>query len=264
MAETKSTIYPHLVVANNEKPNKLFAFPLIGILIKIILLLPVLLELFLLILVSLFVISINWFVISFTGKYWTSAYTFFLGLMRLGTKIRLYVWGITDKYPGFTFDTKGLFELDIPKPEKPNKWLAIPFVGIAIRAVLLIPYSIFDDVLDRASSIAMVMSWFAVTFKGKFPESLYEFERDSLRVSLASSSYLLGLSDKYPSFSISMTHQTIKLLLIIAGALLVGMNFTGRLDSMKEREHSRNQQFESKYNSEYTPKLDKNIELNTY
>lgn len=263
MAETNHTLYPHLVVANNKNPNKLFAFPFIGIVIKVILLLPILLELFLLLLVSLFVISINWFVISFTGKYWTSAYTFFLGLMRLGAKVKLYIWGITDTYPGFTFDTKGLFELDIPKPEKPNKWLAIPFVGIAIRAILLIPYSVFDDVLDRASGIAMVISWFAITFKRKFPESLYEFEKDTLRVSLASSSYLLGLSDKYPSFSISMNHQTIKLLLIIAGALLVGMNFSERLDSMNEREPSR-QQVELKYQSDHTPSLDENLDYKTY
>jgi len=77
-------------------------------------------------------------------------------------------------------------------------------------------------VLDRGAGIALIISWFAVLFKGVFPESLYEFETDSIRVSLSANYYLVGLSDTYPSFSISLhRHQTVKVLLIIAGAFLI-------------------------------------------
>jgi len=220
-------VYPHLAVENNKKPNRFLAFPILGIIAKMIILIPVIIELVFLGLAACFVLFINWFVISFTGKYWDAAYRFFLGLMRLGAKMQLYIWGITDKYPGFTFDTNKILELNIPKPEKPNRWLAIPFVGIAVRAVLLVPYFIFNEVMQRGSGVALVISWFTVTFKARFPESLYEFEKDSLRVSLATSSYLIGLSDKYPSFAISMNHQTIKILLIIAGALLTAWRLQG-------------------------------------
>ena len=244
MAETK--IYPNLAVENNKKPNRFYAFPFIGVMVKLVLLIPVFIEIAVLGIVAFIALFINWFFVLFTGKYWDAAYKLFLGLFRLGTKVKLFIWGITDKYPGFTFDTNKLLELDFVKPEKPNRWLAIPFIGVGIRFILLIPYLIFTEVMERGSGVAMVISWFAVTFKGKFPESLYEFEKDSLRVSLATSIYLLGLSDKYPSFAISMNHQTIKILLIIAGAILTSASWKSSPDISNN-----NSLYEYSYESDY-------------
>ena len=259
MAEEK--IYPHIIVENNKKPNRFLAFPLIGIIAKGIILIPVFIEMVFLGFVAFFALIINWFIISITGQYWDSAYKLFLGIMRLEIKIRLYIWGITDKYPGFTFSTNNLFEFDIPKPANPNRWLATPIIGIIVRFILLIPYLIFADVLDRGSSVAMVISWFAVLFKGKFPESLYEFEKDTLRVSLASSAYMLGLSDKYPSFYISMNHQTVKILLILAGALLAFSNMGDfKQPAASDQSINRYQYNNSNYN--YSPQ--KNINYNNY
>jgi len=89
----------------------------------------------------------------------------------------------------------------------------------------------------------MFLSWFVVTFKGTLPESLYEFEKDSLRVSVASSLYVLGLSDTYPSFAISMNHQTAKILLLIAGTILMISN--------SSTSHNKKTMTEYKYNFRY-------------
>jgi Domain of unknown function (DUF4389) len=247
MADKIRKIYPHFTVANNKKPNRLYAFPLIGFIIKIIILLPVMFEMFFLSLYAFFVYLANWFVLSFTGKYWDYAYNLFLGMMRLSGKMQLFLFGVTDTYPGFGLDTKGLFELNFPKPEKPNPWLAIPLLGLVVRLVLLIPYFIFHEVLQRGSQVAMFLSWFAVTFKKKYPDSLYEFERDTLRVSFASSMYVLGLVDKYPSFSISMNHKNVKVALIIAGAILSVWNMG---NSYRDERRDMNRDY--KYNNERT------------
>ena len=219
-AVTKKNFYPHFVLANNKAPNRLYATPFLGFLVKLILLIPVFIEMFFLSFYSLGLLIINWFVILFTGEYWDYAYKFFVGMMQLGGKVQVFIFGLTDKYPGFSLNTDGHFTLTFAKPEHPNRWFAVPFIGFFVRCILLIPYFIFSNVLSRGSNVAMFFSWFIVLFKGKFPESLYEFERDNLRVAFASNVYLLGLSDKYPSFYISMNHQTIKILLIIAGALM--------------------------------------------
>jgi len=225
MAEQK--VYPNFSVANNAKPNRFLNFPFLGVIVKVVILIPVFVELSFLSLAAFFVLFVNWFVVLFTGKYWDTAYSFFLSLMRFTGKIQLYILGITDTYPGFALNTNGLFELTIAKPEKPNRWFAVPFFGIFVRFILLIPYIIFTNVLLRGSEVAMFFSWFTILFKGNLPESLYEFEKDSLRVSFAGSSYLLGLSDTYPSFAISMNHQTVKILLIIAGTILVLSRMNG-------------------------------------
>jgi hypothetical protein len=184
-----------------------------------------------------------------------------LGLFRLCAKIKLFIWGITDKYPGFTLDTNKLFELNVAKPEKPNRWLAIPIFGIIARGILLIPYFIFSEVMEKGSGIAMVISWFAVTFKAKFPVSLYEFEKDSLRVSLATSTYLLGLSDKYPSFAISMNHQTAKVLLLIAGALLTAGDWGSDAGEFKgDLDRSYEYNYETNYEYGPTPSIEDSID----
>lgn len=264
MAAPAQNFYPHLVVDNNKKPNKFLAFPFLGILVKFILLIPVGIEMFFLSFFSIFVLFITWFVISFTGKYWDFAYRFFLGYMRLETKIYLYVYGITDKYPGFTFSTNGILTLDVTKPEKPNRWLAVPFVGLFIRFILSIPYLIFSDVLGRGSGIAMFLSWFVVLFKGRLPESFYEFEKDTLRVANASSVYLLGLSDKYPSFSISMNHQTAKILLIIVGAILSAFNLLGSFAPSENATYDYNNDYNYEYQYDSAPESDTDVDYNTY
>lgn len=230
MKNTTNKIYPHFAVQNNKNPNKLYAFPLLGIIIKGIMVIPQFIMFIFLLFIFFPVLFINWFIILFTGKYWDIAYNFFVDVMRFGTKIGLFLYGLTDTYPGFDFDTKGIFELDIEKPKNPNRWMAFPIFGLLFRMIMLIPYIIFDDVLSRGAGVAVFVSWFAVLFKNIYPESLYEFERDSLRVSNSLFCYLVGLKDNYPSFTISMNHQNVKIALLLAGALLA---FSGHKDDNK-------------------------------
>ncbi len=236
MAHSPVNLYPHLNIKVNKNPNRFYAFPVLGIVVKMIMLIPVFLEAFFLGIAFLFFLVANPFVVLFTGNYWESAYNFFLGMMRFYTKLYIFILGLSDEYPGFNLKENSRFELTITKPTHPNKWLAFPLFGFIIRIILLIPYQIYSQVLRNGSFIAMVISWFTVIFTDKIPESLYEFEQDSLRVALADMSYIVGISDKYPSFMISMNHQTVKILLIIAGAILFASNVAG---DMKEKPEKR-------------------------
>jgi hypothetical protein len=219
MAEKKLNYYPKLVIKNNAYPRLLFAFPFVGILIRLILTIPV----NILLLIYSCWYAILWFavpfVILFTGKYPDSFYHFFLGYMRMYSKIAFYIAGLTDKYPGFGLDGNGIVELDFPKPQAPSRALGIPLIGFIVRIVLLIPYLIFESVLSNGTQWAVMFSWFAVLFKKRYPESLYEFVTDYLRVANASTIYVTYLSDTYPSFQISMKHKRVKILLIVLGAL---------------------------------------------
>jgi hypothetical protein len=217
---SEANFYPKLVFKNNEHPDSLFAFPLVGFLIKLIMLIPVGIFMVLIGIVYAFLWFITPFVILFTGKYWDTAYEFAVNYMTYKTKIFLFLSGLTDKYPGFSLDANGLFELELPKPTKPNRWLALPLFGFIIRVILLIPYNIYQSVLMYGMYASVIASWFGVLIKGKYPESLYEFNHDAWRVSLASTVYLSYLSDTYPSFTISMKHKNTKIALIVIGAIL--------------------------------------------
>jgi hypothetical protein len=219
MAETHTNHYPKLVIKNIEKPSRLLAFPFFGLLIRCILLVPVGLLILVYSIWYCILTIIVPFTILFTRNIPDSIYNFFIGFLKLYIKASIYVLGLTDKYPGFGLDDAGLFELHIERPKKFSLLLAFPLIGFIIRIVLMIPYIIYESVLQYGAQWAMIFSWFAVLFKGKYPESLYEFNRDFLRIVAAETIYTSYLSDKYPSFHISMNHKPIKILLIILGVL---------------------------------------------
>ncbi len=216
--------YPAIQIQHPKNPNRFYAFFLVGFLVKIILLIPIFIELFFLGIGEIIVTIINSFVVLFTGKYWQSAYSYNLGIIRLVTKITFYVQGLTDKYPGFDFETRG-FSLKMDCPKKPSRLFAIPVFGGIVRILFMIPYGIYSQVLGHGAFAGVFVSSFPVLFQGNYPESTYEFARDSVRVNQALTFYLMGLSDSYPSFHISMNHKNIKIALIIAGIILTILNF---------------------------------------
>jgi hypothetical protein len=219
----KIALYPEFTLNKIENPNQFYAVPLIGFLAKIILLIPVGIELVFLGLFQLLVTFINSWVVLFTGKYWQFAYQYTLGFLRLSTKVTLYFYGLTDSYPWFDFTIKDDYKIEMDCPTQSNRLFAFPVLGGLARIILLIPYLIFNQVLSYGAGVGVFFSFYRVLFKKTYPESTFEFAKDAVRIDLATNLYILGLSDIYPSFAISMNHQTIKIFLIIAGtALSVG------------------------------------------
>lgn len=225
-------MYPELKVQNNANPNRFYAIPLIGMLIKLLILIPVFIEYLFLAIVMLFFSLVNPFIVLFTGKYWLTYYNWVLGLMRFQTKLFFFMSGLTDKYPGFDLSIHDTFSVDMPYPKTPRKIYAIPLLGWLVRAILLIPYTIYQSVINYAATIAVIfIASFAVLFKGKYPEAVYELQRDTNRLLLAITAYMAGLSDKYPSFWISMNHKTFKIVLIVVAVILMVMDQLNSINS---------------------------------
>lgn len=218
ISQNPKRFYPDLKIDQIQNPNRFFAFPFLGGLIKAIILIPVFIELAFLMLFLFFTSVINSFIVLFTGKYWNFNYNYALGLLRLLAKTGFYFEGLTNKYPMFTFKLTD-FTLDITKPENPSRFYAIPLLGGLVRTVLLIPYFIWVQVLGNASFLGTAISSFVVLFKGRYPESTFELNRDTLRISIANYAYMFGFSDTYPSFWISFNHKAIKIILLAFGIL---------------------------------------------
>lgn len=216
-----NNLYPTLSVSQIQDPNRFYAVPIIGIMAKVIICIPIFIEILFLYIATGIVTLINSFSVLFTGNYWQSAYELNLGVLRLTTKLTFFFYGLTNKYPGFGLTIEDpLISLDMAKPQNPNRFFAIPLIGGLSRFILLIPYFIYANIIESAVSIASIfIASFSVLFRGKYPEFAYELTRDYVRISQATAAYLVGFSDKYPSFWISMNHQTIKIILIILGIL---------------------------------------------
>lgn len=225
-SENSSRFYPKINIKRIETPNRWYALPILGGLFKVIILIPVFIELVILMGIGLLIVMfINSFIVLFTGKYWKTAYEYLVGVLRLYTKAIFYFQGLTDKYPGFGFNINDNYSYELAYPENPNRFYAIPLVGGIIRVILLIPYLILSQILGNASNWAMIFSFPPVLVKKYYPESTYELERDTIRISGAAYAYMAGISDTYPSFYISFNHKIIKILLIVLGVLNAFANY---------------------------------------
>lgn len=218
-------VYPELNVEHIQDPNRLWAIPLLGFIAKYIILIPVLFWLGILGFAWGIFGVINSFVVLFSGRYWQPAYDLTMGMLRLYLKSWLYLAGLTDRYPGFGFGidqfTAPSISLEMELPENPSRLWALPFLSGFAKVVILIPYLIYVSVLYYAAWLGMIVSSFVVLFSGRYPESTYELTRDCNRVYAAAMAYFTGVSDKYPSFWISMNHAGVKVVLIVIGCLLL-------------------------------------------
>lgn len=216
--------YPTLRAERIEEPNRLWAIPLLGIVVKSILLIPVVIEITVLYFVFLIVSIINSVVVLVSGSFWRPAYDLTLGLIRLNAKLLFYYAGLTDKYPGFGFDIDDRYSLHIDYPERPNRAFALPVVGGIFRYLLLIPFAIYAGIIGYGAILGAVISFVPVLFGSRYPETTFELVRDAARLEMAELAYAAGLSDDYPSFTISIEHGTAKVVLIVIGVVLYLLN----------------------------------------
>lgn len=241
--KSKSThyLYPLITIDRIKRPSRVYAIPIVGFLIKTIIVWPIGVELSFLYLANSIILFVNSFAVLFTGRYWTIAYELSVGIMRLETKVFFFLFGLMDEYPGFSLSSKTVsFAIDFPS--RPHRGFAIPIFGGLARLILLIPFLIYAIVMRWATALVSMVGSFYVLFTGKYPESVYEFVLDTNRLLLSISSYFFsGISDTYPNFQISMNHKMIKIIAIILSSILVilyyGSYFSGWASTFAEMQN---------------------------
>jgi hypothetical protein len=253
--QERPSLYPFIDIDLIKNPSRFYAFPLIGGFVKIIMLIPIAVELGLLQLAYFSILLVNSLAVLFTGRYWRISYDLGMGLLRLEAKTAFFMYGLTNKYPGFSLSTID-FGYKIDYPKQPNQAFAFPLLGGLIRMLLLIPFTIYMYVIEYGAFIGTIFGSFVVLFTGRYAESIYEISIDSLRITQAMKAYMYGFSDTYPTFKISMNHKWIKIALIIAGILALFGNYGNSFNSA-----ANSKQNNSYYNTKQIQPLQNN---NTY
>jgi uncharacterized membrane protein len=100
-----------------------------------------------------------------------------------------------DKYP---------VQYSVSYPAQQSRVLAffsLPF--FLARWILLIPALIVVYVLGILAFFAAWIAMWGIVFTGHYPKSLHEFVSGYVRWQVRVSSYMMGLTDKYPPFRMS-------------------------------------------------------------
>jgi len=190
---------------NLEYRNKFFAVPVLGMVVKLIMLLPFFLALYIVGIVVALAQLVLWVPVLFTGRYPSIGYTLVGGYLRWVARVGSFVFGLSDKYPSFSFDDElasGDPSVTFERRESANRLWAIPIVGILAKLICIVPHYIVLYALCYASLFFMMVSWVPVLFTGqsaKVPTGLYA---GTIRWYVRVFSFIYGLTDQYPQFSL--------------------------------------------------------------
>jgi Domain of unknown function (DUF4389) len=194
--------YPVVFTAERlDSSSRFFAIPIIGLLAKLIILIPHFIILYVLGGVLGLAHLVIWVPVLFGGRYPDWGFSLSAGVVRWAMRVYLYIFGLNDQYPAFSFDAPG--DISIAFPESSNRLWAIPLFGFVIKYIILIPHFIILYVLSLAVNVCQLVTWIPVLFTGQYPDWGFQLVSGLVIWNTRVLAYLLGLSDRYPPFSMS-------------------------------------------------------------
>jgi Domain of unknown function (DUF4389) len=137
--------------------------------------------------------------ILFRQKYPRWWFDWNLELQRFGNRVGTYLALMNDSYP--STDDHQWVELDYAYPDAAadlNRWLPL------IKWLLAIPHYIVLFFLDIAAFLAVIVTWFAILFTGRYPRGIFSFVEGVFRWNNRVVAYAFTLvTDRYPPFRLA-------------------------------------------------------------
>jgi hypothetical protein len=202
VADLATGAYPvTLAAVKPPSSSRFWAIPIIGILVKAIILIPHLIILYVLGIVLGISHLVIWIPVLFMGRYPDWAFGLNAGYVRWYFRMAYYLYGLSDAYPAFSMDAPG--DVFIARPESSSRFWAIPIIGILVKYIILIPHFIVLYVLSLVVSVCQLVIWAWVLFGGVYPDWAFTLVAGTLVWTARVYGYALGLTDRYPPFSFS-------------------------------------------------------------
>lgn len=137
--------------------------------------------------------------ILFRQRYPRWWFDFIYALNRFTTRVTIYLFALTDRYPSTEDEQNVRLELDYPNVKRDlNRWLPL------VKWLLAVPHYIVLAFLYVALVFAVLIGWVATVIMGRYPRPLFDFVVGVLRWTLRVYAYaFLLVTDRYPPFSLS-------------------------------------------------------------
>ena len=182
-----------LVVNDDLERNRLTVF------FRLILAIPLFLWAVLWGVIAMLAYIVNWFATLFMGQSPEGLHNFLATFLRYTTHVRAYTLLVADPYPPFT-GKEGTYpiDLEVDPPERQNR------LTVFFRGILAIPALFLSNLLSQLNQLLAIFSWFIALVTGRVPEGLRNFAALAMRIETQTYAYVLLLTDRYPSFNVSV------------------------------------------------------------
>jgi Domain of unknown function (DUF4389) len=182
-----------LVVEDDLRRNRLTVF------FRLILAIPHIVWFILWGIVAILALIANWFATLFAGRSPDGLHRFLATYLRYQTHVYAYVLLIADPFPAFGGAPGYPIDLEVDPPA-PQSRLTVFF-----RLILAIPAYIISGIMGYLNRVIALFSWFVALVLGRIPEGMRNFAAFALRYEQQTTAYAYLLTQRYPSFNISVT-----------------------------------------------------------
>jgi hypothetical protein len=136
--------------------------------------------------------------ILFRQKYPRWWFDWNLELQRFSNRLGAYLALMNDRYPSTTDHQSVHLDYDYPDVASDlNRWLPL------VKWFLAIPHFVVLFFLDVAAVVAVIVTWFAILFTGRYPKGIFDFVEGVIRWNNRVLGYAITLvTDRYPPFSL--------------------------------------------------------------
>ncbi len=195
--------YPVNVSYDREaRINRLWGIPVIGQMVRAILLIPHILVMMLVAIVASIQILLAWIPVLLLGRFPGWGYRWIGGLLGYSLRVSAYALLMTSKYPPFSLSGEDHpVSVRFDEGVRINRLWGIPVIGQMVRAILLIPHLIILWFLAILTWFLMLVVWVPVLIFGRQADLIYTLVGGMYRWQLRVSAYLLLMVDRYPPFS---------------------------------------------------------------
>jgi hypothetical protein len=122
-----------------------------------------------------------------------------LELQRFSNRVGAFLALMDDRYPSTDEHQSVHLDFSYPEVERDlNRWLPL------VKWLLAIPHIIVLVFLNIAAVVAVIVSWVAILFTGRYPRGLFDFVEGVMRWNNRVVAYALVLvTDDYPPFRLA-------------------------------------------------------------
>jgi Domain of unknown function (DUF4389) len=183
--------------------SRLWGIPFLGIWVRALLLIPVAIELFFLFLAVSILFLVSWIPVLVQGRQAPFITQIVGGTLRLSSRAALYALLATGSYPWFGIGNEHPITVTYDEYEPQNRLWGIPVLGIAARAILLIPHFFVLWILGIIAAFVVLVSWIPVLISGRQAEPIVTYLAGVYRWGVRVSAYATLLTGTYPPFRLS-------------------------------------------------------------
>ncbi|WP_245818817.1 DUF4389 domain-containing protein [Haloechinothrix alba] len=178
---------PELDVTHQERQRRW------TVLLRLLLLIPQFIVLYVLYLAAVVVVLIGWFAALVMGRLPGWCFQYLSGYLGYAARVNAYVYLLTDAYPPFAWSAPGHDAgLTLPAQDRLNR------LAVLFRIILLIPAYIVAAVVASGWTVLAFFFWLIVLVLGRVPGPVFGASAAALRYELRFMAYTLLVTSAYP------------------------------------------------------------------